>query len=115
MGSQFVTILWCGLLLLMDTNPDNFVNDRNLDQSMHVSWKDLPDWEEGLGKFLTGILECSHGATQQCAPTTDENNASTSYTTTLIDDVARLPQLHDYPLWRVRCRVSQLSLALTKT
>jgi len=115
MGLQFVTILWCGLLLLMDTNPDNFVNDRNLDQSVHVSWKDIPDQEEGLGEFLTGILEHSHGATQQCAPTTDKNNASTSYTATLIDDVARSPQPHDYPLWRVCCRISRLSLALTKT
>jgi len=108
MGLWFITILWCGLLLLMDTNPDNFVNNRNLDQSVHVSWKDIPDWEEGLGEFLTGILEHSCSATQWRAPTTDENNTSTSYTATLIDDVARSPQPHDYPLWRVHCRVSQL-------
>jgi hypothetical protein len=96
MGSWFITILWCGLLLLMNTNPDNFVDDRNLDQSMHISWRDLPDWEEGLGEFLTGILERSHSATQWCAPTTDENNASTSYTVTLVDEVARSPEWHDY-------------------
>ena len=63
MGSWFITILWCGLLLLMDTNTDNFVNNRNLDQSVYVSWKDIPDWEEGLGEFLLGfwnILTVQH-------------------------------------------------------
>jgi hypothetical protein len=110
MGSRFVTILWGGLSLLMGTNPDNFVDDRvhSLDQTAHVSWRDLPDREEGLGEFLTGILERSRSAAQRCAPATDDNNTSIDYTATLIDGVARSPGPHDYPLWRVRCRVSQL-------
>jgi hypothetical protein len=107
MGSWFVAILWGGLLLLMGTNPDNFVDDRvhSLDQSAHISWRSLPDREEGLGELLTGILERSRSAAQRRAPATD---ASINYTATLVDEVARSPGPHDYPLWRVRCRVSRL-------
>ena len=44
----------------MDTNyTDNFIDDGvpSLDQSVpqHVSWRDLPDREEGLGELLNGI------------------------------------------------------------
>lgn len=114
MGSRFVTILWAGLLLLIDTNPENFFDDRNLDHSTHVSWRDLPDREDGLGELLTGILERSRRAAQRHAPTTDDNNTPMNYTATLVAEVARAPGPHDYPLWRVRCRVSWLRLALTK-
>ena len=111
MGCWFVMILWRGLRLLMDTNyTDNFIDDGvpSLDQSVpqHVSWRDLPDWEEGLGKLLMGILERSRRAAPWLAPATDGNSTSTSYTATIVDQVARSPGLHDYPLWRVCCRVS---------
>ena len=115
MGSRFVIILWAGLLLLMNTNPENFFDDRSLVQGTHVSWKDLPDREEGLGKLLKGILERSRSAAQRCAPATNDNNTPTSYTATLIAEVARSPGPDEYPLWRVRCRVSRLHLALTKS
>jgi hypothetical protein len=110
MGSRFVTILWGGLLFLMETNADNFIDDKvhSLDQSAHVSWRDLPDREEGLGELLTGILERSRSTAQRHAPTTDDNDTSVSYTSTLMEEVARSPRPHDYPLWRVRCRVSRL-------
>jgi hypothetical protein len=113
MGSQFVAILWDGLLLLMDTIPDNFIDDRvhSLDQNVslqHVSWRDLPNREEGLGEFLTGILERSRSAAQRRAPSPDDNNTSIRHTTTLLEEMARLPGPDDYPLWRVRCRVNQL-------
>ena len=114
MRSQFVTILWGGLLLLIDTNPENFFDNRSLVQGMHVLWKDLPNLEEGLGELLTGILESSHSAAQRFAPATNNNNTPMSYTATLIDEVARSPGPDDYPLWRVRCRVSRLRLALTE-
>ena len=84
MGSRFVIILWAGLLLLMNTNPENFFDDRSLVQGTHVSWKDLPDREEGLGKLLTGILECSRSTAERRAPTTNNNNTPMSYTATLI-------------------------------
>ncbi|KAF8235623.1 hypothetical protein L208DRAFT_1256229 [Tricholoma matsutake] len=91
-------------------DPNNFIDDRvhSLDQSIslqHVSWRDLPNQEEGLGKFLTGILECSCSAAQRCAPSPDDNNTSISHTTTLLDEVARSPGPDDYPLWRVHCRL----------
>lgn len=82
---------------------------------MHVLWKDLPDLEEGLGELLTGILECSRRAAQRFALATNNNNTPMSYTATLIAEVARSPGPDDYPLWRVRCRVSRLHLALTKS
>jgi hypothetical protein len=103
------------LLLLMDTNhADQFIDDEvhSLDQSVsrqHLSWKDLPD-REGLNELLTGILERSRIAAQGRAPATDNNNRSISYTATLINEIARSPGPHDYPLWRVRCRVSRLRL-----
>ncbi|KAF8226539.1 hypothetical protein L208DRAFT_1301333 [Tricholoma matsutake] len=71
----------------------------------HISWRDLPNQEEGLGEFLTGILECSCSAAQRCAPSPDDNNTSISHTTTLLDKVARSPGPDDYPLWRVHCRL----------
>src|ERR1700678_3903741 len=114
MGSRFVIILWAGLLLLIDTNPENFFDDRSLVQGMHVLWQDLPDLEERLGKLLTGILERSRRAAQRFAPATNNNNTPMSYTATLIAEVARSPRPDDYPLWRFRCRVSRLRLALTK-
>ena len=103
MGCWFIMILWHSLRLLMDTNyTDKFINDSipSLDQSVpqHVSWRDLPDQEEGLGELLNGILECSHSAAQQHAPATNGNGTSTSCTATIVDQVARLPGLHDYPL-----------------
>ena len=96
----------------MDTDhTDNFIDDgvHSLDQSTpphHVSWRDLPERQEGLGELLTRILECSRSTAQRSAPATDDNSASTSYTATAIDQVARSPRLHEYPLWRVCCRVS---------
>jgi hypothetical protein len=96
----------------MDTNhTDNFIDDRihSLDQSTppdHVSWRDLPDWQGGLGELLTRILEHSHSTVQQGVPSTDDNSTLTSYTATTIDQVARSPGLHEYPLWKVLCRVS---------
>ena len=99
----------------MDTNhtdhTDNFIDDRihSLDQSTppdHVSWRDLPDWQGGLDELLTRILEHSHSTAQQGAPSTDDNSVSTSYTATTINQVARSPGLHEYPLWKVHCRVS---------
>jgi hypothetical protein len=106
----------------MDTNhTDNFIDDgiHSLDQSTppdHVSWRDLPDWQGGLGELLTRILERSRSTAQHSAaqrstaqqgvPSTDDNSTSTSYTATAIDQVARSPGLHEYPLWKVRCRVS---------
>lgn len=99
-------------LLLMDTNhTDNFIDDGVESTSpYHVSWKDLPDRQEGLGELVTRILERSRSAAQQCAPATDDNSASISYTATVVDQVVRSPGPHDYPLWRVRCRVSRLPL-----
>jgi hypothetical protein len=96
----------------MDTNhTDNFIDDgiHSLDQSTppdHVSWRDLPDRQGGLGELLTRILERSRSTAQQGVPSTDDNSTSTSYTATAIDQVARSPGLHEYPLWKVRCRVS---------
>ena len=99
----------------MDTNhtdhTDNFIDDRIhiLDQSTppdHVSWRDLPDRQGGLDELLTRILEHLCSTAQWGAPSTDNNSVSTSYTATAINQVARLPGLHEYPLWKVRCRVS---------
>ena len=81
----------------MDINhADQFIDDEpevhSLDQSVsrpYVSWKDLPDQEEGLGDLLTGILERSHIAAQGQAPATDDNNRSPGYTATIIDEIAR--------------------------
>ena len=51
-----------GSITLTNTNhTDDFIDDRvhGLDRSVpphHVSWQDLPDWEEGLGDLLNRIL-----------------------------------------------------------
>ena len=96
----------------MNTNHmDNFIDDgvHSLNQStppQHVSWRDLSDWQDGLGELLTRILEHSHSAAQQGAPSTDDNSMSTSYTATTIGQVVRSPRLLEYPLQRVHCRVS---------
>jgi hypothetical protein len=79
-----------------DNSPNNIISPP------HVSWRDLPDREEGLSELLTWILERSCSAAQRRAPATDDNDASMSYTTTVVNEVARSPGLHDYPLWRVR-------------
>jgi hypothetical protein len=105
----------------MDTNhTDNFIDDRihSLNQSTppdHVSWRDLPDQPEGLGEILSRILERSHSTVQRGAPSTNDNSVLTSCTATTIDQVARSPGLHEYPLWKVRCRVSQLHLLMMKS
>ena len=83
-----------------DDSPDEIVF------LLHVSWRDLPDREEGLSELLTGILECSRGTAQRRAPATDDNDTSMSYTATIVNEVARSPGVHDYLLWRVCCRVS---------
>jgi hypothetical protein len=109
MGSRFVTILWSGLLLIMHINSDHFVDDRALDQSAHISWRGLPDREEeGLGELLTGILERSRNAAQRHPPATDDNDAPMTYAATVLANIVRSPGPDDYPLWRVRCRVSRL-------
>ena len=83
-----VTILWAGLLLLIDTKPENFFDNRILDQGNHVLWRDLPSQEDGLGKLLAGILEHSYSAAQQCAPIANNNNTPMNYTATVIAEVA---------------------------
>ena len=101
---SYYSLEW--LLLIMDSNSDNFVDDRIIDQNTHISWRSLPDREEeGLGDLLTGILERSCNAAQRHPCATDVND---SYTVTVLAEVAKSPGLHDYPLWRVRCRVSRL-------
>jgi hypothetical protein len=97
----------------MDTNhADNFIDDevQSVDQGVsqqYTSWRDLPDWEEGLSELLTRILEHS-----QCAAPRRvlDDNKSTCYTAALMDEVVRSPGPHDYPLCKVRCRVSRRRL-----
>jgi len=88
-------------------NLDGFIDDQDpeLDESLPwqpLSWRDLSDREEGLGKFLDGILEHSHNARQE-VPIAG-NNVEDTFTS--IVDTERSPMLSDYPLWRVCCRVS---------
>jgi hypothetical protein len=115
MGSRFVTMLSVVYCFSWTHHTDNFIDNgvHSLDQSVspqHVSWRDLPDREEGLGELLTGILERSRSAAQRRAPATDDDNTTMGYTATVVNEVARSPGPHDYPLWRVRCRVSRFDL-----
>ena len=103
-------------MLHMDTiHTDSFIDDGDnspdkIVSPQHVSWRDLPDREEGLSELLTQILEHSRSTAQRHAPATDDNNASMSYTATVVNEVVRSPGVHDYPLWRVCCRVSRFHL-----
>ena len=82
-----VTILWAGLLLLIDTKPGNFFDESTLDHGNHIPWRDLPNWEDGLGKLLAGILECSRSAAQWCAPTANNDTTPLNYTTNELQSV----------------------------
>ena len=101
MELRCITILWAGLLLLIDMKPGNFFDDSALNQGNHIPWRDLPNWEDGMGKLLAGIWEHSRSAAQQHAPTANDDTTPLNYTATIIAEVARAPGLDDYPLWRV--------------
>ena len=90
-------------LLILDSFIDN--QDQGLDEGVpwqHLSWRNLSDWEEGLGKFLDGILKCSHNARQgvPIAGNSADNTLST------IVDTKMSSTSSDYPLWWVCCKVS---------
>ena len=89
----------------------DFINDEDTaepDESRpqkQLSWKDLPDREEGFGQLLAEILKRSlnsGGGTSASRNVTD----GLRDTVTPIAHVGRLPMSHDFPLWRVACRVS---------
>ena len=98
MELQCITILWAGLLLLIDTKPGNFFDNKALDQGNHVPWRDVPNWEDGLGKLLAGILEHSRSAAHWHAPAANNDTTPLNYTATIIAEVARALGPDDYPL-----------------
>jgi hypothetical protein len=86
---------------------DGFIDDQDQEHDegvpqQHLSWRNLSDREEGLGVFLDRILERSRNARQ--AVSVAGNSAEDAIYTIL--DARSPPTLSDYPLWRVRCRVS---------
>jgi len=92
---------------------DNFIDDGDhvIDQSIHqqhLSWKDLPNQDEGLSELLARILDRSRPAVWQAPIVGSDEEAD--HTAATVDNILRLLGLHDYPLWRVHCRVSRRSL-----
>jgi hypothetical protein len=85
---------------------DGFIDDQDqgLDEGVpwqHLSWWNLSDQEEGLGKFLDGILEHCRNA-RQGVPVA--GNSTDDALSTLVD-ARRSPTSSDYLLWWVFCRV----------
>lgn len=65
-----------------------------------LRWRDLPDQEDGFSALLTRILEHScHPSNRMSAGRDDAGDAP-------LPGVGVLFTEDDYPLWRVRCRVS---------
>jgi hypothetical protein len=65
----------------------------------YTSWNSLPDRSEGLNNLLARILERSRQRGRHDAEVNFGSDAP-------VIEIGRWPTERDYPLWRVRCRVS---------
>jgi hypothetical protein len=71
----------------------------------HVLWKDLPDQDEGLTKFLNRILWHSCNFMKRM-PIAGHHSGDASSAFSCISSVTGSPTVHDYLLWQVHCQVS---------
>jgi len=95
-----------------DIYVDDFIND-NKDTAeqdeagtqLRLSWMQLPDREDGFGQLLAEILEQSLNSRGRNLalrePTEHPDHA--------LVQVRMPPASHDFPLWRVSCRVRLLN------
>ena len=100
-------LIFCNHLPSPIQSLDSFIDDRDYGlkeggSQQHVSWKELPDREEGLASLIDRIL--SRNAKQK-APVAEDDANDIDYTTSTLK-LGLSPTPDDYPLWWVQCRVS---------
>lgn len=88
---------------------DGFIDNRADEGAPHapLTWKDFCDTgredSEGLGDDWEALLHRSHRNRPGPGDPDDQDILSS-----LIDEAISTPSASDYPLWRVRCRVSPI-------
>jgi hypothetical protein len=104
-------IIFHGTKIYVDDFINNDKDPAELDEAstqQQLSWKQLPDREDGFGRLLTEILERSLNSGGRNLALREATEHPDDITTSLVQ-VGRSPTSRDFPLWRVACRVRLLN------
>jgi hypothetical protein len=78
---------------------DDFIDDQDISAGQnsrrdYISWRTLPEQDQGPDEMLAGILQRARDSSTHIGGSV------------AIIPIREAPVMDDFPLWRVRCRVS---------